>query len=112
MEKRTRGRPVFSQIRQNIIEIIFFIKKGYGYELHKIYNSIFPKCTNRVVYYHLRKGVELEELVLEKIRVESGNYSWGSTAEKNYYTLGKNAKPNADKKIKEWLDKNWKKKED
>ncbi|MBI3032092.1 hypothetical protein HYY69_01345 [Candidatus Woesearchaeota archaeon] len=101
-----RGRPIFSPIRQNLIEILFFLGKGYGYELHKIYNSLFPKCTNRVVYYHLRKGVSLEEFKLEKVKVEHGNYSWGSTAEKSYYSLGKSAQPKQDQRIKEWLDKN------
>ena len=32
-----RGRPVKSAIRQNIIEILNFIKRGYGYEIYKIY---------------------------------------------------------------------------
>lgn len=107
-----RGRPIFSPIRQNLIEILFFLGKGYGYELHKIYNNLFPKCTNRVVYYHLRKGVSLDEFKLEKVKIEQGNYSWGDTAEKNYYSLGKNAQPKQDKRIKEWLDKNYQKKDE
>ncbi len=106
-----RGRPIFSPIRKNLIEILFFLGKGYGYELHKIYNSIFPKCTNRVIYYHLRKGAALEEFKLEKVKVEHGNYSWGDTAEKSYYSLGKNAQPKQDLKVKEWLDKHYQKKE-
>ena len=101
-----RGRPIFSNIRQNLIEILFFLKKSYGYELHKIYNQLFPKCTNRVIYYHLKKGVSLEEFTLEKVKVEHGNYSWGNTAEKSYYKLNKNAHPKIDIRIKEWLDKN------
>ena len=52
-----RGRPVKSQIRQNIIEILFYLGKGYGYQISKIYNEAIPQVTQRSVYYHLRKGV-------------------------------------------------------
>ena len=38
-----RGRPVKSQIRQNIIEILFYLKQGYGYNIAKVYNDIFPQ---------------------------------------------------------------------
>ena len=37
-----RGRPVKSQIRQNIVELLFFLKEGYGYDLFRMYKEIFP----------------------------------------------------------------------
>ncbi|MFP4403549.1 MAG: hypothetical protein ACOC3X_01690 [Nanoarchaeota archaeon] len=104
MEKR-KGRPLKSQIRQNIIDILFFIKEGYGYDIHKIYLQIFPKCTSKSIYYHLKKGVLLEEFEIKKIKQEKGDYSWGSSVEKIYYKLGKNAKPTNSKRVKEYLDK-------
>ncbi|MEM2131286.1 MAG: hypothetical protein QXM96_02470 [Candidatus Woesearchaeota archaeon] len=100
-----KGRPIFSQIRQNIIEILFYIEKGYGYDLYKIYCEIFPKVTQRVIYYHLKKGTEIGEIEIEKIEKEQGNYSWGNIAEKVYYKLGKNAKISNNEKVKEYFEK-------
>ena len=100
-----RGRPVQSVIRQNIIEILYFMKKGYGYDIYKAYIKIYPKVTMRSVYYHLKKGVALEEFKVQKIEKVQGDYSWGSEAEKVYYILGPKAKPKIDKRVKEYLDK-------
>jgi len=88
-----RGRPTKSNIRQNIIEILFFIGKAYGYLIHKIYKQIFPGCTREVIYYHLKKGIKLGEFEIEEIKQEKGDYSWGVIVEKKYYKLGPNAKP-------------------
>ena len=100
-----RGRPVSSQIRQNIIEILYLLGKSYGYDIYKVYRAVFPKITMRSVYYQLRKGVELGEFKVERVSKEKGNYSWGSEAEKTYYKLGPNAKPRGDKRIREYLEK-------
>lgn len=99
-----RGRPVKSQIRQNIIEILYFLGKAYGYDIYKVYKGVYPRVTLRSIYYHLRKGVQLGEFNVEKIEKEKGNYSWGGEAEKIYYVLGPNAKPTADHHVKEYLD--------
>ncbi len=103
-----RGRPTKSIIRQNIIEILHYLDKGYGYEISKIYNAIFPKVTQRSIYYHLRKGVKINEIILHKIEQEQGNFSWGSLVEKIYYTVGQNAQPQGIPKVKEFLQ-TWKK---
>ena len=105
MDKKPRGRPIKSEIRQNLIEILYFKKKAYGYELHKIYNEIFPKCTNEVVYYHLKKGAILNLFKVEKIVTEQGNYSWGTAAEKTYYALGELAAPVMHPAVKEYFEK-------
>lgn len=106
-----RGRPIGSDIRQNIVEILYFLKKGYGYEIHKIYKEIFSPCTREVVYYHLRQGTKLHEFEVIEIKKEAGTYSWGSAAEKIFYELGPNAKPAIDKKVKSYFEKKHKKKE-
>lgn len=98
-----RGRPVKSPIRQNIIEILHFIKKGYGYEIYKIYVKAFPKVTMRSIYYNLKKGTSLGELRIDKIESVKGKYSWGPEAEKKIYALGVNAKPKGDPRVKEAL---------
>ena len=99
-----RGRPIKSQIRQNIIEILFFIKKGHGYDIYKIYQEVFPKVSMRSIYYHLKKGLALEEFRIDQIKQEKGDYSWGSTAEKIYYALDKNAEPKIDKRVKKYVE--------
>jgi len=99
-----RGRPVHSVIRQNIVEILYFFGKGYGYDIYRIYCDLFPKVTLRSIYYHLRKGVSLEELKVEKVVVEQGDYSWGTQVEKIYYSLGKKAQPKMLDIVKKYFD--------
>jgi len=99
-----RGRPVRSEIRQNIIEILFHKGKAYGYDIFKIYKEIFPLVTMRVIYYHLKKGADLGEFKVDTVQKEEGNFSWGSSVEKIYYGLGPNAKPIGNSRIKEFLD--------
>jgi hypothetical protein len=104
-----RGRPVGSIIRSRLIEILYILGKAHGYELYKYYKEIDWPDTNiitlRVVYYHLRKGASLGEFKLEHIEEERGSYSWGESAEKIYYTLGPQAKPSLDPKVKEQIDR-------
>ena len=100
---RRRGRPVKSQIRQNIIEILFYMKKAYGYQIAKVYNEIFPEVSQRSIYYHLKKGLTTEEIVAEEIKEEKGNFSWGTKVEKIYYTLGKHAEIKGDSQVKEYF---------
>ena len=100
-----RGRPVKSQIRQNIIEILYFLKEGYGYDIYKVYRGIFPPVTMRVIYYHLKKGSSLGEFKVNKIIRENGNFSWGSQAEKIYYSLGQEAQPIGNERVKEVIER-------
>ena len=100
-----RGRPVASGIRQNIVDILFFMKKGYGYDIYKAYAAVFPKPTLRVIYYHLKKGVSIGEFAVKEIRQEKGEYSWGPQAEKIYYCLGPNAKPSINLRVKKYFER-------
>lgn len=101
----TRGRPIGSQIRQNVVEILYYMKSGYGYDIYKTYRDIFPKVTMRVIYYHLKKGQLTGEFEIDKIEKEKGDYSWGPEAEKIYYKLGKNAKPTMNPIVMEYFEK-------
>jgi len=105
-----KGRPVASEIRQHIVEILNVIGKGYGYDIYQIYDDIYPRVSMRVIYYHLKKGLQTGEFRVDKVKQEQGNYSWGSVAEKVYYALGENARPKADPRVKEALDKRKQKK--
>ncbi len=102
--KVKRGRPIGSNVRQNLIEIIAFKAPACGYELHKIYCEIFPKTSRENVYYNLRQGVKLGIFNVEIKKVE-GNYSWGKFAEKIFYSLGSKAKPKGDPRVKAFFDK-------
>lgn len=98
-----RGRPVFSQVRQNMVELLAVAGPMYGYELSKKYLDIFPQVSRRLFYYHLKKGLELGEFEIDEVRKEEGDYSWGSVAEKTYYRLGPNAQPQGDKRVKSYF---------
>lgn len=97
------GRPVESEIRQNIAEILAHIGQGYGYEIAKLYLNIFPKVSQRVIYYHLKKGLSTKEFIIKEIKSEQGQYSWGGEAEKVYYSLGPNASLRHDKRVQKWF---------
>ncbi|MFT4311082.1 MAG: hypothetical protein ACMXX7_00475 [Candidatus Woesearchaeota archaeon] len=99
-----RGRPTGSIVRQTIVNILFQLGKAHGYHIYKVYKEIDPKISIRLVYYHLKKGVETEEFKLSKIIKEQGDYSWGSQAEKHYYQLGPESNPRTDTKIKNLLE--------
>jgi len=103
-----KGRPIKSKIRQNVVEILHYLGEGYGYQVAKIYNEIFPTATQRSIYYNLQKGLLTKEIEVNKIEQEEGEFSWGSMVEKKYYSLGKNAEPKGEKRVKEYL-KTWKK---
>jgi len=67
-----RGRPVGSNVRQNMIEILYFLGSAHGYHIYKVYRQIFPKITLRAIYYHLKKGIELQELEVDEIKKSQG----------------------------------------
>ena len=99
-----RGRPIGSNVRQNLIEILALKGPACGYELHKIYIEIFPKTSRENIYYNLRKGVKLDEFNVEIKKVE-GDFSWGRVAEKIFYSLGPKAQPKGDARVKAFFEK-------
>jgi len=103
-----RGRPTKSIIRQNVVEILQILGKGYGYEIAKVYNKIFPQVTQRSIYYHLRKGTKTNEIEVHTIKQEQGEFSWGPNVEKTYYKLGSLAQPKGNQRVSNFL-KQWKK---
>ncbi len=103
MEKK--GRPPSSQVRQNIIEILHFSGPLHGYEIAKHYNKIFPKVTQRLIYYHLKKGQEYEVFRVKKIEKVDSGYSWGSEAERILYELTPKAMPSLNKEVKKYFDR-------
>lgn len=100
-----KGRPIKSKIRQNIVEILYYLDEGYGYQIAKMYNEIFPTATQRSIYYNLQKGLLTKEIQVHKIKEEKGDFSLGSMVEKKYYSLGKNAEPTGEKRVQDFLKK-------
>lgn len=100
-----RGRPLHSEIRQHLVEILAVSGPAYGYQLHKWYCEIFPACTRENVYYNLKKGLELGVFDIAEVRQEKGDYSWGKVVEKKYYKVGPKAEPRGDAKVKDFFEK-------
>lgn len=100
-----KGRPTYSLVRSNLIELLYYKKKATGYDLAKLYNELFSQVTMRVIYYNLKKGLLLQEFVVLAVVDEQGEYSWGSHAQKIYYGLGPAAKPKGNARIREFLEK-------
>ncbi len=100
-----RGRPTYSKVRQNMVEILMHMGSGYGYQIYKAYKDLFPAVTLRVIYYHLKKGKELGEFEVAEIKKTKGDYSWGGEAEKIFYKLGPKAKPSNDETVRAYFEK-------
>ena len=98
-----RGRPVQSEIRQHMIEILFFLGEAYGYQIYKVYKNVYPAVTLRSMYYHLKKGIETGEFSKVRIEKEEGGYSWGPSTERIVYALGTQAKPKGDSRVEEYI---------
>ncbi|MGB9674977.1 MAG: hypothetical protein ACP5IJ_00645 [Candidatus Nanoarchaeia archaeon] len=98
-----RGRAVGSVIRDNLIEILYFLKNAHAYELYKAYKKAFGPVNIRSVYYNLAKGKELGIFEIKEIKKIEGDFSWGSVVERIIYGLGANANPKGDLKVKEAL---------
>jgi hypothetical protein len=97
---RKQGRPIGSKVRQNIVEILYFYKQLYGYELYKIYKELYHPVTMRLIYYHLKKGLDTEEFKIQRVDKKIGKYSWGGTSENIIYALGSKANPMIEPHVK------------
>lgn len=94
------GRPIKSDVRQKIVNILYLKNPLCGYDIYKTYLQVYGKVSIRLIYYHLKKGLQTQEIEIAEIRKTRGDYSWGSEAEKIYYSVGKLAKPNIDENVK------------
>ena len=106
MSKKYPGRPIGSKVRQNMVEILYFYKRLYGYEIYKIYMDLYPKITMRLIYYHLKKGVSTGEFKVYTVDKKSGKYSWGGVSENIIYEPGPNANPLIEPHVKLYWEKN------
>ncbi len=100
-----RGRPTKSVIRQNIIEILYYMGEGYGYQIYKAYKELLSAVTLRVIYSHLAKGKSLGEFEVAGVKKTVGDYSWGPEAERIFYKLGPQAKPHMLPEVKAFFER-------
>ncbi|MDO8642782.1 MAG: hypothetical protein Q7R76_04325 [Candidatus Woesearchaeota archaeon] len=98
-----RGRKPNSIVRQHMVDILACLGSASGYDIYKVHRELFPKCTLRLMYYHLKKGVVLGEFIVDKIQKVEGTYSWGPLTEKKMYAIGPKAHPNPEKRVKEYI---------
>jgi hypothetical protein len=103
---RKQGRPIGSKVRQNIVEILYFYKHLHGYDLYKIYKELYKPVTMRLIYYHMKKGLDTGEFRVYKIDKKVGTYSWGGTSENILYELGIKANPMIEPHVKIFWEKN------
>ena len=76
-----------SPIRENIKKILMVVRELDGYHLYKIYTSVFPQVTQRSIYYNLKKGTQLGEFLISRVEESKGNFSWGESSRKIFYSL-------------------------
>lgn len=88
MEKK-QGRPVGSNVRTNIINLLSTEGPMHGYDLYQKYLKYYPKVSMRLIYYHLKKGVSLGELKIHKVIHKRGEFSWGSEVQNIVYAVNK-----------------------
>lgn len=94
------GRKPKSDIRDEMVELLYHLKEAYGYDLYKKYCKVYDKKVSmRSIYYHLNKGVELGIFNLKEVRDVKGDFSWGSGAKQVIFQLGTNATPKASTEV-------------
>lgn len=100
MGNQKLGRKPSSQIRDNLVELLFHLKEAYGYSLYKNYKKVFPeRISMRSVYYHLSKGADLNIFNIKEVQEVKGNYSWGTGTKRVIFVLGPEAKPRQSKEV-------------
>ncbi|MGV8171189.1 MAG: hypothetical protein ACP5OA_00675 [Candidatus Woesearchaeota archaeon] len=97
---KKQGRPIGSKVRQNIVEILYFYKQLHGYDMYKIYKELYPPVTMRLIYYHLKKGLDTGEFKVQRVDRKAGKYSWGGISENIIYVLGQSANPMIEPHVK------------
>ncbi len=80
-----KGRKPKSAVRDNILTLLIENGPMHGYQIYKEYVKRFGPVTLRLIYYHLKKGIDLGEIAISHISEEEGPYSWGPRARKVYY---------------------------
>ncbi|MCF7798346.1 hypothetical protein K9M74_00415 [Candidatus Woesearchaeota archaeon] len=97
-----RGRPSKSIVRDRLVEIIFVAGKMTAYDAYKHYIRLFGKASQRNIYYQLQRG-EAMGIFSREVKDEQGDYTWGNTAQKVYYSLTDQAQPRINKEVRSYF---------
>ncbi len=97
-----QGRPSKSVVRDRLVEMLFIAGRLTAYEAHKHYLRLFGKASQRNIYYQLQKG-EAQGIFSKEVVVEKGEYTWGATAQKTYYSLTSQARPQINKEVRDYF---------
>jgi hypothetical protein len=109
-----------SEVRVRIGKILSVAKKAYGYEIYRIYTTVYGDVLLRTIYYNLKKGVELGDFEAANLMNVPGNFTWGFESNRVYYrnkrtlkleenekrlleTAVKNLKKEMKNEIKKWI---------
>ncbi|HIH31680.1 TPA: hypothetical protein HA235_03150 [Candidatus Woesearchaeota archaeon] len=84
---KKQGRPIGSNVRNNILALLSKDGPMHGYELYQKYIEHYPPVTMRLIYYHLKKGVSIGDLKVHKIEKKKGSYSWGNEVQNIVYSV-------------------------
>ena len=95
-----RGRKAGSVARDRMQQVVDALGVSYGYEIFKAYEAAFSPIELRSVYYHLNKGIGLEEFELVGVKAEKGPFTWGDISIRRYYILGPEAKEHASEELR------------
>lgn len=87
--KRSQGRPIGSNVRNNILSLLSIEGPMHGYGLYQRYVVKYPQVSMRLIYYHLKKGVSIGEIKIHKIEKKKGEYSWGNEVQNIVYAVNK-----------------------
>jgi hypothetical protein len=97
-----RGRPSKSIVRDRLVEMLFVAGKLTAYDAHKHYLKLFGAVSQRNIYYQLQRG-EAQGIFKKELVEETGHYTWGTTAQKIYYSLTPLAQPHINKDIRTYF---------
>jgi len=98
-----RGRVVGSVIRDNLVELLHHVSKAHAYALYKQYKKAYGPVSIRSIYYNLSKGKDIGVFEIKEIQKVEGDFSWGPSAQRIIFGLGKSAQPKGDPKLKDAL---------
>ena len=98
------GRPRKSVVRENLKKLLFHFGSLTAYQAHRHYVTLFAATSRRNIYYQLHAGVDMGLFEIDTVTDEVGEYSWGSSARKVYYSLHSSAIVTPDNRIQQYVN--------
>lgn len=86
-------------------QIVDTLCASYGYEIYRVYNEFFEPISLRSMYYHLKRGVQLDEFKEVAVKETKGSYTWGDISIRKYYILGTAAQHHTNEDLEELIER-------